>query len=56
MSKKEFSLYLDAELVSKFDEKIAPFHRSNAIHQLISEFLEKKEKSSPHDQAGRGFP
>lgn len=55
MPKKEFSLYLDAELVSKFDERIVPFHRSNVIHQLISEFLEKKRKPSPQRNPGEDF-
>ena len=42
MPKKEFSLYLDSEIVRNFDNSIFPYRRSNVITSLILKFLEGK--------------
>lgn len=54
----QFSLYLDKKLVSDFDKAIFPYKRSNVVHQLISEFLIKKNypESTPYSQVSQERP
>ena len=50
----QYSLFLDKKLVSEFDKVIFPYKRSNVVHQLISEFLDKKhETPSKPTRGGR---
>jgi metal-responsive CopG/Arc/MetJ family transcriptional regulator len=46
-SKKEYSLYLEEDLVKKFDKAIFPLRRSNVVHLLILEYLVKKNPENP---------
>jgi hypothetical protein len=46
-SKKEYSLYLEEDLVKKLDKAIFPLRRSNVVHLLILEFLIKKNAENP---------
>jgi metal-responsive CopG/Arc/MetJ family transcriptional regulator len=46
-SKKEYSLYLEEDLVKKLDKAIFPLKRSNVVHLLILEYLIKKNPENP---------
>ena len=45
--KKEYSLYLEENLVKKLDKEIFPLRRSNVVHLLILEYLIKKNAGNP---------
>jgi len=51
----EFSLFLDKKLVADFDKVIYPYKRSNKIHELISNYLEKMEGSNPQLNSKKTF-
>ena len=55
--RKPITISLESNVIQKIkDSKGKHEPRSRFIEDIISEFLEKKEKSSPHGKAERGFP
>lgn len=52
-NRKEYSLYLEQQLVEKFDNMIFPLKRSNVIHALILEYLIKNAENLPTGSAAK---